>query len=278
MVALAKSALRAALVLPLRAAWGGPAVPMESVEEKIERYATHFRSQIALVERLETGEGRGVHHQILYCAILDAMSKPVFPRSPADNRSRFVRFLEKFGDWADGQRISLVHLERLLSLHPDPAFEDLRLFAKERLAKWRLEHGWIVPLKSDPLEGDVAGLWPKGPEHEKPLGIGLKYLSHLALLWRYRNSLMHEYRPSGGGWDIGESPDPYYHHVTELISAQPRVSRNLWELVYPRPFLHRLCETSLANLAAYLKRNALNPFDSIVFGPYWLSELNWPDA
>ncbi len=104
-------------------------------------------------------------------------------------------------------------------------------------------------------------MWPKGSEHERPLGIGLDYLSHFALLWRYRNSLIHEFRPAGGGFDIGESAEPYYHQVSEILSVQPADEREYRELIYPVSFLDQLCRRSLDNRASYLLRNGLNPFD-----------------
>lgn len=191
------------------------------------------------------------------------------------NRNRFIYFLERFCRWPDGERISLPHLVELLGKNPDPAFEKLRKWTLTRFKALPVHGGPPMPISHDPLFKEVNNEGPVSKEHRTPLeGIDLVSLKHFHLLYVYRNVLVHELRTPGYGMGFGEDDqEPFYHGMSTVGSDGERTSSTV-ELVYPWKFLHHLCETSLGQLKEYFASNNLNPYDSFVFGTYWIRELN----
>jgi hypothetical protein len=74
--------------------------------------------------------------------------------------------------------------------------------------------------------------------------------------------------------EFGNDTEPFYHHLSTLEDGNIAIESTV-ELVYPRRFLRRLCDTALVQLKQYFLTNELNPYDSFVFGTYWIRELNW---
>ncbi len=245
---------------------------------EVRGFVAYFERQIqrvdALRERTEEGseEPPVLLQKILYISILDALSRAPFLR--AKPRERMVGFLLQFSSWGpDAERVSLPHLKRLLALVPDPAFESLRRFVHEALAAW--PDSGDIQLSQDPDLGAVRKLWPREPQYQKPIGgeLTLEFLQHTNLFYRYRNSLVHEYRQSGYGFDFGIAvqQEPYYEIHTV---ADGDATYTSYELTYPVGFLKRLCKDGLARLDEYLTTNGLDPRDYYDFGSYWIGELN----
>lgn len=241
-----------------------------SQEDSIERFLGHFDGHINEIRDLETQKAE-LYREVLYVAVLDALSKSVMPLREK-NGDRFVYFLKRFCRWPDGERVSLPHLYALVMLNPDPVFEGLRAWTVARYKK--IDSSGLPPITNDPLYEDVKREWPVSSEHRTPLrGVDLDALTHYRLLWVYRNMLVHELRRPGRGWDFKQSEEPHYHGLSDL-DEHYKIAGTTIELVYPWRFLHRLCETALAELRPYLKANGIDPYDSFVFGTYWIRELN----
>jgi len=243
----------------------------EQLDEPIERYCKYFSKQIDLVNAV-SGEASDLFRKILFCSILDALSRSIYPRKrPGD---RFRSLVKRFGNWADHDRVSLPHLARLLQLIPDPEFEKLRKFALDKLTK--RQASWNnVKLDNDPQKNEVLKYWPKIDEYKKPLeNINLESLTHIHLLYSHRNFLVHELRTPGYGVEeMNDDGEPFYHDLSTFshIDAPPLETI---ELVYPVKFFEKLCLTVLNRLQVYLKENQLNPYDSSKFGSYWIEGLN----
>jgi len=241
----------------------------DETEKFVDYFRRHLHSIAALpVECVSTP----LYQKILYVTVLDALSKSVYPRS--GNRTRMVSFLRKFSEWQDAEKVSLTHLVQLLKRVPDPAFEELRTFAVETFEKWPVHKGEIVTLDVDPTFETVRSKWPVEKEHRVPIeNVSLESLQHVRLFYTYRNSLVHELREPSFGMDLSQRHKPHYHLVSDLTTYDT-VGLKTVALVYPVTFFRTLCDNGLSNLAAYLERNDLNPYDYYVVGDYWIHELN----
>jgi hypothetical protein len=243
--------------------------------KKIEHYTGSFRKQLAVIQALECANSPklGLQQKILYVAVLDALSKSIYPNK--GNRDRFISFIRRFADWKESEKVSLPHLHRLFTLVPDPEYEAVRKYANRELAKWVA--GAVVHLDQDPDVHEVRKYWPKPQEHRTPLpGIDLEKLQHGGLLYTYRNSLVHEYRALGYGIEFPDDTAPYYMTMDDM-DADGNIVQGGWELVYPTHYFLQITNTCLTNLEKYLNDNGLNPLSSYDLGSYWLEGLNEED-
>jgi hypothetical protein len=163
---------------------------------------------------------------------------------------------------------------QLLRKNPDPAFEKLRAWVLTRYKAMPAFSGQVQSIENDPSCEEVRRMWPAPKEHRTPLeGVDLESLQHWQLMYAYRNSLIHALRTPGYGMEFGSDESPHYHQMSTPATEDREVTVTA-ELVYPWKFLHKLCDTGLIELRKYFLENEINPFDSYVFGSYWLSELN----
>jgi hypothetical protein len=238
------------------------------IEESVNQFTDYLSTQIALIDGLQTTAERqhnGLYKKVLFVALLDSMSRAVFPSK--GNRERFVGLLKNFSEWKEGDRVSLPHLVQLLAKAPDPHFSKLRVLAHLKLDEWGPSE--IVMLDRDPTFDELCKLWPTEKEHRFPLaGVELESLQHWHLAYTYRNSLVHEFRTLGRGPELREIGSPHYISYTMLDDSRT------WELVYPADFIRCVCATCLKNLKFYLLSNRLDPFSFYGFGTYWITELN----
>lgn len=242
----------------------------KDASEAATRYCAYFSTQIERISNL-AGESSELFKKILFCSVLDALSRSIYPSKKP--RERFTSLVRKFGRWPHKDRLSLPHLGRLLELIPDPDFDKIRQLTFEKLAQWEAPWG-TIPLDQDPHYDEIAKYWPNGVELKEPFKmINLRSLTHLQLLYSHRNSLFHEFRVPGYGIEIDDDDEPYYHDLTTIVdNGEPdRVSL---ELVYPVRFFELLCLTVLEGLKECFEKNELNPNDSYRFGSYWMEDLN----
>jgi len=242
----------------------------ETVEEAVQRYSDHFMNQIEQIRAI-SGESADLFKKTLYCSVLDALSRSIFPRKRP--RERFTSLVRRFGRWSYQDHVSLPHLIRVLQMCPDPAFEKLRMIANQKLGSWNAPWG-SIRLDQDPTEDEISKLWPRRKEYQIPIeGVRLESLTHLQLLYSHRNSLVHELRILGYGMDIGDEPEPFYHDMSNISNSDEAPIETI-ELVYPVKFFEHLCTTVLTRLKEYFIKNNLNPYDYYRFGSYWIEKLN----
>jgi hypothetical protein len=239
---------------------------MSEITEDILSFIRHFEEQRDAIDAIPHELYARQFKKALYVSVLDALSRCVYPRRR--NRDRFTRFVRMFATWPNEARVSLPHLVRLVAVVPDPEFSKLRRFACSELDGW--EHGRIIELSRDPDLASILKLWPSSGE---PLqGVRADSLQHLRLLYQYRNSLLHEFRQPRGS-DISDNHEPHYMYCLPDPGGPP--GRNgVWHLSYPVHFFKGLVTSALANLQQYLLDNQINPYESYVFGDYWLDPLN----
>jgi len=208
--------------------------------------------------------------RLIYVSALDSLSKCVAGKK-FRVRERFVFLVKHFCEWPESSKVSLPHLVKFLQEVPLPAFEDLRKFAYEKYDS--LEQGTTYTVVDiDPEKNDILKLWPRDSVYREPIEkIGLESLTHLNLLWKYRNALVHDTRRLGG-MDSFDFEEPSYHSLTDLTIDPDPVE--LWELVYPVPFFEKLLRSAIKKLKTYYVENRLNPYDRFKLGSYWIEELN----
>lgn len=236
----------------------------------IERFISSFRGDVNQIEEITCKSG-AVFKKTIYVSLLDALSRSVHS-SNLGNRARFVSLIRSFGDWEHAEKISLPHLVRLLKLVPDPAYEELRIYADTKIESWKGNWGEIG-LSQDLNTDEVSKHWLKGKD--QILGkVPVEHLRHCHLLWAYRNALIHELRAPGYGMEgYGDYEEPFYHELS-TIGTEHEPAKETIELVYPVPFFKKLCISVLSKLEDYLSRNRLDPYDNYKFGTYWIDELN----
>lgn len=245
----------------------------ENLQQNIKTFFRYFDYILDLaIKKIQVGENTPLF-QILICSgIIDTLAK--CSASPKfNNYTRFTTFVKNFCGWKECSKVSLPHLVRFLQVIPSPEFEELRKFAYERFDKW--EKGKVIYLDSDPDYDEVLKLWPQDKKLKEPIEkINLDSVTHLHLLWKMRNSVVHEMRKLGYGMSAIVSKDPGYHLMTHFKDEKDDDPLETWELVYPVPFLENLIKSGIKNLRTYYEINRLDPFDRFEFGTYWLAEFN----
>jgi len=244
------------------------------INEEINLYFKYIESMKDSIENLPSIREYAPHLKYLAgVGLLDTMAKCVVNPSQKSNYKRFTDFIKFFCAWDNCTKISLPHLVRFLQLVPSLNFEKLRKFANSKLAQW--SQGKRYYLDSDPTYKEVYALWPKDREYKEPMEkISLESLSHLSLMWKFRNSLVHQSQLLGYGMEGLLSDKPGYHSMTNHAGEYRENPIETWELVYPVPFIMTLIANGIKNLKQYCIDNSLNPYDYYKFGSYWIEALN----
>jgi hypothetical protein len=235
-----------------------------SIEGSVRIFIEQEKRKFNAIEEISTGESTKLFKKVLYSTTIDALSRTV--TSPkVGNRERFISIVSNFCDWKDKDRISLIHLIRVLEKVRSPEFSNLREYAYSKIESWG--QGGFKPLDLDPEYSEIIKqkLWPTTVP--KPLeSLSLESLKHINLLYVYRNSLVHEMREPGCTMETHDEGNPYY---------QGRVVNNKynWELLYPVGFYKNLVEKALNNLSPYYIKDRINPLELVQENTFWLEEL-----
>ena len=249
-------------------------------EKRIDEYIRYFNGKLTSILELKDSKedippdypDRSIimFKKSLIVNLLDALSKIVYGECNKGSRKRFVTFLEKFGDWPDGPRLSTPHLNRALELDLEPRLGDLRRYVGERLENWE-ELMKDIYLDKDVSKEDVISHFPEGIKR-KLYGIPLDSFNHYNLMYEARNSRVHELREKGYGIEAPGDQKPYYYLFDQLGTLGENVKS--WQLVYPLEFLVELARRALRQLGEYLKQNDTNPDKHFRFGTYFIDKLN----
>lgn len=99
----------------------------------IDRFIGYFREQLDLIDGIPKSDSSKIFKKALYISVIDTLSKCVFPHR-VGNRERFVAFVMRFSNWREGYNVSMPHLEKLLRVNSDPAYEKLRKIIGRKLS------------------------------------------------------------------------------------------------------------------------------------------------
>ena len=241
----------------------------KKILENIKFYFNYQRNQINIISNLKVEDYDRIYKKLLFSSMIDALSRIVYPRK--GSRDRFIEFVKKFGDWKEGNNVSLTHLIRLITKCPEPEFQDLRKLAYAAIKDW--SSGELVTLDRDIDFNLALSKFPKEKSFNKIFDeVNLISLQHYSLLYAYRNSLVHEFRPPSSDFDRSYHDFPFYMHLTKMKSEYS--SEEAWILNYPVQFYIWLTNNCINNLEAYLIENKLDPYNYYVFGDYWLENFN----
>ncbi|MCC2525709.1 hypothetical protein [Vibrio coralliilyticus] len=257
---------------------------METLEQKVDRFRGYYLGLIEVAESDVNLADQKIHSKILCCSILDAISKSVFP-DIASNGKRFTSLIRLCKSWQDSEKVSVLHLLRLLEITPSlsPEARELKDYIAQRYSGVFVSTNRLIsnnfPISSDLDVTELLERWPilnGGPV--KIGGVRPHQLKHVNMLWLYRNSLVHEYRHPGNGVELGQyvPESPFYQEVSTVLSFDDSKLHftNRWELVYPSKFFLNLCKNALEVACEHHLEQGTSPFNGYSEGSYWLPNFN----
>lgn len=257
---------------------------METLEQKIERFKEHYFGLIDVAESEVNLANQKIHSKILCCSIFDAISKSVFPEIKS-NCKRFTSLVRLCTDWQDSEKVSILHLLRLLEITPNLSHEaqELKSYITKKYSKMFVPTNCLISnnfsISYDLDIKELLELWPTESGDAVKIGdVKPHQLKHEYMLWLYRNSLVHEYRNPGNGVELGQHvPDyAFYQEVSTVHSLEGAKLQftNHWELVYPSKFFLNLCKNAVEVACEFHRVHETCPFNGYSGGTYWLPEFN----
>jgi len=195
--------------------------------------------------------------RILLLSLLDTLSKCAFPKERL-NRKRFVKLIDCYSDWEYKDYVSLPQLRYLL--FKVEKCQDLKKEVESRISKW--PHGRILRLhEADPRLEDIDRL--KYGKCEKLIAKA----RYAPLLWKMRNSAVHEFRRPGKGWAFSnDNSTPYYHGCLDEKGAFES-----WELCIPCEVISKIVLQCSNRLKSEFEQKGLDPYNDehFKFGSSW---------
>ncbi len=218
--------------------------------DDVGTYIGHFRSEHAKLKTLE----HDLHKRILVVTMLSALAEGRYPRERGSG-AQFVRLIETCCAWSDSTTISVELLAMAESAAPCLSEGVMDEIAK-RAEAWRAR--------------DIRGLDPRAADIMPDAATSgdrkrVDQFKHSALLWVYRNKLVHEYRKPGYGMDSSTAKAPFYRGMTHLDDGK----RETVELAYPVKWLLGLVPPVLDALKRHYLDSGTNPYGSYEFGSPW---------
>lgn len=232
---------------------------MNMTQANISRFFGYFSGYLGAVSQVESPSQARLFKKTLYLVIIDTLSKCRYP-GQRSNSKRFSDFVRGFGDWCHHDRVSLLQLRLYLDSQACVPASILRGYASQQVDA--LEEGSVHSAEIDPTPAQLsAALSGQTRKEREWIKKNLRYFSHLMLLWKYRNMLIHEGRSPGHGVEVEEDEDPLYTSTTDSCK---------WELVFPEAFFHRVAASCIENLCSYCKVKEIDPYDSYSFESAWV--------
>jgi hypothetical protein len=219
-----------------------------------------FRNQINKITSEIESINNDSFKRILYLILLDALAKSRYPNEK-ENKKKFVDFIDNYSGWDLKNRYSIRQLELLINSDRFPKnvpdIVHLRAVIKSRLEKWPQHSGIFFPKEVDPTREELFYLF--NPKLFKQI----EKVRYPSLLWKLRNSLVHEFRNKGEGFDFKwNGHSPYYHKV--IIG-----NFETWVLFFPTNLFSELINTSKRNLWKYFDINNKDPWTSFPYAYEW---------
>ncbi|MBL8385372.1 MAG: hypothetical protein JNM90_19980 [Burkholderiales bacterium] len=243
-----------------------------SIAESIAGFCAYFERQVENIGRVviasdasgnaDFGAGSEFRYRkALYVTAIDTLAglrfhKSAYPQLSRQNRERFTRFVRQHASWPEGDLVSLPFLKEEL--------ESMKLLARPlgrhvvaSVAQFSSDNGGALPVaKIDEPISKLQSLVSMEREED-----ALREYQHLALLYRYRNSLVHESREPGNAMEVfSTSGEPYYHGY--LRDPQ-------WYLAYPPALFEGLLKRSIGSFREYLISNAIDPYSLVEDKARW---------
>ena len=227
-----------------------------------ERFFGYFRRLVEGVSSTKYDFSPDVCQSVLLCSMLDTLSKCVYDYLTT-SRARYVCFADDFTGWKYRDRISLIQLFYFMEKENHLKYAETKAFLNARIAG--LVSGNIYKASEDLLLSQIP--YPKVIEEE------IRHFTYSNLLYKFRNSLVHDFKTPGSGMDLGGIAEAYYHHMAhyEYIEEAPVLVNQTWELVFPVSYLVELVKQSIENVRTYCISNKINPYEHYYFDTSWFS-------
>lgn len=232
-----------------------------TIAESINQFCSYFEREATAIGRVvvtdgpdfESGAGNPSRYsKTLYVTAIDTLAglrfhKSAYPSLARRNRERFIRFLEEYGSWPEGDLVSLPFLKDEL--------ESLKFLERPlgkhvvtKMLQFSTEDGGALPIsKVDESVASLLALATMEREEE-----AVNDYRHLALFYRYRNSLVHESRQPGKAMEgLFSIEEPSYHGY---------IGDSRWYLTYPAAHFESLLKRSITGFRAYLVTNQIDPY------------------
>lgn len=241
-----------------------------TIAKSIDQFCSYFEREAAAIGRvivtdgpdMETGAGNpSRYRKTLYVTAIDTLAglrfhKSAYPSLARRNRERFIRFLEEYGSWPEGDLVSLPFLKD--ELESSKLLErPLGKHVVAKMSQFSTEDGGTLPIsKMDESVASLLALATAEKEEE-----AVTEYRHLALFYRYRNSLVHESRQPGKAMEgIFSADEPSYHGY---------IGDSRWYLTYPAAHFEGLLKRSIAGFRAYLVTNQIDPYSLVEDKARW---------
>lgn len=232
---------------------------MDEIQESIDRFFGYFDDHLDSVSGVTSPKHQRVFRKTLYLVIIDTLSKCRYPEENS-NSKRFTDFVRGFANWPDCEKISLLQLRLHLDQQTNLNFPTISSYVSTQIDMWN--EGSVYSAGKDPFHGELENVLNGCKQQEKDwIEKNLWYFSHLMLLWKYRNMLIHEGRSPGHGVEFEGDEDVLYTSTMDPCK---------WELIYPENFFHRIAKSCIVCLKNYCETNRLNPYDSYSFESSWI--------
>ena len=244
---------------------------MGNAEQAIEQFCSYFTRETEEIARLAVSpiDGNGeasaarrlLYGKVLYLTMLDTLAgvrfhKKSYPDLSKQNRARFTRFVIDHCSWAEAE---LVSLPFLLEKHAELKLEMLPLgqHVSDRLAQFSTQNGGTLAVSK--LDEQASELLARASCEKEEAAI--HEYQHLALLYRYRNRLIHESRQPGYAMEVfAESAAPYYHGY---------LGERSWYLGYPLAMFEHLLRNAIDSFRSHLVANSINPYSLLDNAQRW---------
>ena len=242
-----------------------------TIAESIDKFCEYFDRQAAAIARvtispLDSGVDNATgsefrYRKVLCVTAIDALAGlryhgDAYPQLARQNRERFKRFVKEHGSWPEGELVSLPFLRdklETLKLLPRPLGQHVTA----KLNGFSTEDGGALPVAK--IDEPAPGLLTLASTEKEEEAI--RDCQHRALLYRYRNSLVHESREPGMAMEVfATSDEPYYHGYI----GDPK-----WYLAYSPALFEALLQRSIASFRAYLSSNSIDPYTLVEDKARW---------
>lgn len=230
----------------------------------IEHFCAYFYRQVSEIGRVTiaplAGDGgygadsESRYRKVLWVTAIDTLAGLRY--NIRQNRERFMQFVEEHGAWPEGELVSLPflrdELEKLKLLK-----RPLGQYVTMKLSAFSTEDGGSLPvIRIDEPISELLALASTEKEKE-----AVRKYQHRALLYRYRNSLVHESCDPGMAMEsFTSSSAPCYHGYID----DPK-----WYLAYPSLLFESLLQRAIASFQTYLTSNSIDPYSLVEDKARW---------
>ncbi|MYL30728.1 hypothetical protein GLW03_12920 [Halobacillus halophilus] len=235
------------------------------LENEIHTYIEAMQERQHSINQLEGDRFLESHKKTLLFSLIETMGKGVYGNKFPSKATTFEKFILSFCEWEHAERVSIQQLALLLELDESSKFNYMRDKVFKELRE--LSESSPLPFSHDYTIEQVKSLMPKG--EPKIAGVDFYTLKHVHLLWKNRNTLVHEGRTK----DMARRSDleeyPHYLHFTRW-TKNLEVEYEVLKICYPVNFFNSLVDTALVNIRQYLIEKEINPRGNYDFGELWV--------